>query len=41
MHRILYRLIDALARFAVRTGRSKDLEIIVLRHRRTSVTFTS
>ena len=30
--RILYRLIAALARFAVRSGRSKDLEIIVLRH---------
>ncbi len=30
--RILYRLIAALARLAVRSGRSKDLEIIVLRH---------
>jgi transposase InsO family protein len=32
MHRILYRLITALARLAVRSGRAKDLEIIVLRH---------
>jgi len=36
MHRILYRLITALARFAVRSGSSKDLdrgpEIIALRH---------
>ncbi len=32
MSRLLYRLIVALARFAVRSGRSKDLEIIVLRH---------
>ena len=32
MHRICYRLITALARLAVRSGRSKDLEIIVLRH---------
>jgi hypothetical protein len=32
MHRILYRLIAALVRLAVRSGRSKDLEIIVLRH---------
>jgi putative transposase len=32
MHRILYRLIAALARLAVRSGRSKDLEIIVMRH---------
>jgi putative transposase len=32
MHRILFRLIAALARLAVRSGRSKDLEIIVLRH---------
>jgi len=30
--RLLYRLIAALARLAVRSGRSKDLEIIVLRH---------
>jgi transposase InsO family protein len=30
--RILYRLIAILARLAVRSGRSKDLEIIVLRH---------
>ena len=33
MHQILYQLIAALARLAVRSGRSKDLEIIVLRHR--------
>ncbi|MGZ0217507.1 MAG: helix-turn-helix domain-containing protein, partial [Acidimicrobiales bacterium] len=32
MSRILYRLIAALARLAFRSGRSKDLEIIVLRH---------
>ncbi|MGB5757534.1 MAG: hypothetical protein WBM50_11515 [Acidimicrobiales bacterium] len=32
MSRIFYRLIAALARLAVRSGRSKDLEIIVLRH---------
>jgi len=32
MHRILYRLIAAVARLAVRSGRSKDLEIIALRH---------
>jgi transposase InsO family protein len=32
MNRILYRLVVSLARLAVRTGRSKDLEIIVLRH---------
>ncbi|MCP4304784.1 MAG: hypothetical protein GY788_07915 [bacterium] len=30
--RILCRLIAALARLAVRSGRSRDLEIIVLRH---------
>ena len=30
--RILYRLVAALARLAVRSGRTKDLEIIVLRH---------
>ena len=30
--RILYRLIAALAHLAFRSGRSKDLEIIVLRH---------
>lgn len=30
--RLLYRLIASLARLAVRSGRSKDLEIIVLRH---------
>ena len=32
MHRILYRLITALVRLSVRSGRSRDLEIIVLRH---------
>ena len=32
MCRILYRLLVSLARLAVRLGRSKDLEIIVLRH---------
>jgi hypothetical protein len=32
MHRILYHFIAALARLAVRTERSKDLEIIVPRH---------
>ena len=32
MHRILYRFITGLARLAVRSGRAKDLEIIVLRH---------
>jgi hypothetical protein len=32
MHRILYLFTAALARLAVRTNRSKDLEIIVLRH---------
>ncbi len=30
--RILYKFLDALARLAVRSGRSKDIEIIVLRH---------
>ena len=32
MCRILYRFLALLARLAVRSGRSKDLEIIVLRH---------
>jgi putative transposase len=32
MNRVLYRLVVSLTRLAVRTGRSKDLEIIVLRH---------
>lgn len=32
MYRILYRFLTSLARLAVRTGRSKDIEIIVLRH---------
>ncbi len=32
MSRVLYRLIAMLAGLAVRSGRSRDLEIIVLRH---------
>ena len=32
MSRILYRLIAGLARLAVRSGWSKDLELIVVRH---------
>ena len=32
MFRVLYRFLASLARLAVRSGRSKDLEIIVLRH---------
>ena len=32
MHRTLYRLVIGLVALAVRSGRSKDLEIIVLRH---------
>ncbi len=32
MYRILYRFLAALARLAARSGRSKDLEIIILRH---------
>ena len=32
MFRILYRFLSSLARLALRSGRSKDLEIIVLRH---------
>lgn len=32
MNRILYRFLTTLARLAVRSGRSKDIEIIVLRH---------
>ena len=35
MCRILYRLLVGLARLAVRSGRSRDLEIIVLRHQLT------
>ena len=35
MPRIFYRLIASLARLAVRSARSKDLEIIVLRHQLT------
>jgi hypothetical protein len=30
--RILYRFLGALARLAVPSGRSKDIEIVVLRH---------
>ena len=32
MYRILYRFLASLARLTVRSSRSKDLEIIVLRH---------
>ena len=32
MYRILYRFLASLARLTVRSGRSRDLEIIVLRH---------
>ena len=32
VHRIMYRLLVALVRLAVRSRRSKDLEVIVLRH---------
>jgi putative transposase len=32
VNRILYRVLAALARLAVRSGRSKDLEIVALRH---------
>ncbi|MBN4047674.1 hypothetical protein JYT71_01560 [Acidimicrobiaceae bacterium AH-315-P05] len=32
MFRILYRFLTSMTRLAVRSGRSKDLEIIVLRH---------
>ncbi|MDH4146995.1 MAG: hypothetical protein OEY23_17700 [Acidimicrobiia bacterium] len=32
MYRILYRFLAVMARLAVRSGRSKDLEIVVLRH---------
>ena len=35
MFRILYNLIVALTQFAVRSGRAKDLKIIVLRHQLT------
>jgi putative transposase len=35
MYRILYRFLASLARLAVRSGRSKDVEIIVLRHQLT------
>ena len=35
MCRVLYRLLVSLARLAVRSGHSKDLEIIVLRHQLT------
>ena len=33
MCRVLYRLLVSLACLAVRSGRSKDLEVIALRHR--------
>lgn len=32
MFRILYQFLTSLARLAARSGRSKDIEIIVLRH---------
>ena len=32
VYRFLYRVLASLARLAVRSGRSKDIEIIVLRH---------
>jgi putative transposase len=35
VYRIFYRLITEVARLAVRSGRAKDLEIIVLRHQLT------
>ena len=35
MYRILYRFLASLVRLTVRSGRSKDLEIIVLRHQLT------
>jgi transposase InsO family protein len=35
VYRIFYRLIAGLARLAVRSGRAKDLEIVVLRHQLT------
>ena len=35
MHRLLYRVLASMARLALRSGRSKDLEIIVLRHQLT------
>ena len=35
MCRVLYRFLASLARLAVRSGRSKDLEIVVLRHQLT------
>ncbi len=35
MTRLLYRFLAQLARLAVRSGRSKDLQIIVLRHENT------
>ena len=35
MSRVLYRLVAAFARLTVRSGRSKDLEIIALRHQLT------
>ena len=35
MCRVLYRFLASLARLALRSGHSKDLEIIVLRHKLT------
>ncbi|MCP4084373.1 MAG: hypothetical protein GY745_24190, partial [Actinomycetia bacterium] len=35
MFRILYRFLTLLAQLSARSGRSKDLEIIVLRHQLT------
>jgi hypothetical protein len=35
MFRILYRFLTLLTRLAIRSGRSKDSEIIVLRHQPT------
>ena len=32
VYRVLYRFLSSLARLAVRSGRSKDIELIVLRH---------
>ncbi len=35
MHRAFYRLLVTIATLLVRSGRSKDLEIVVLRHQLT------
>ena len=35
MHRVLYRFLVSLATLLLRSGRSKDLEIVVLRHQLT------